>query len=82
MKIKAILCSPRKNGNTEFLLNEFLEEAYRNGAETERRCRPEQKRGGDQKPGRAPRLALQSLLPFRSESPHALLLTPAAPTRS
>ncbi|UCC17222.1 MAG: flavodoxin family protein [Dehalococcoidales bacterium] len=35
MKILAISCSPRKEGNTEILLNEALSSAQKEGAETE-----------------------------------------------
>jgi len=35
LKIMGIVCSPRKEGNTEILINEALKEAQKNGANTE-----------------------------------------------
>ena len=35
MKIIGLVCSPRRNGNTEILVSEALKEAQKNGAETE-----------------------------------------------
>jgi multimeric flavodoxin WrbA len=35
LRIIGLVCSPRRNGNTEILISEALEEAGKNGAETE-----------------------------------------------